>query len=106
VLKQGASESTPLRNCLVPQSEAEHAVPAQIGDYGDFFNSYDHMINMGRIFQPDNAVLPQFTSLPNAWRSRLVVRRRRKSSPILFAIPSGLKVDFDFRPVSTIRINY
>lgn len=70
VLKQGASESTRLRNCLVPQSEAEHAVPAQIGDYSDFFTSYDHMVNMGRIFQPDNPVLPQFKWLPIAYHGR------------------------------------
>jgi fumarylacetoacetase len=55
----------------VLQSEAEHAVPAQIGDYSDFFTSYDHMTNMSRIFQPDNsAVLPQFKWLPIAYHGR------------------------------------
>lgn len=70
LLRQGASEAAPLRNCLLPQALAEHAVPAQIGDYTDFFTSYDHMMNMGRLFQPDNAMLPQFKWLPIAYHGR------------------------------------
>jgi fumarylacetoacetase len=70
VLKQGAAEATRLHACLVPQADAEHAVPAQIGNYTDFFTSYDHMTNMGRMFQPDNPVLPQFNWLPIAYHGR------------------------------------
>ncbi|MGQ0510718.1 MAG: fumarylacetoacetase [Betaproteobacteria bacterium] len=70
VLSAGATEAERLRACLVPQAEAELGVPARIGDYTDFFTSFHHMVNMGRIFQPDNAVLPQFKWMPIAYHGR------------------------------------
>lgn len=70
VLRTGAAEAGRLAGCLVPQSKAEYAVPAQIGDYTDFFTSWDHMVNMGRMLQPDNAELPQFRWLPIAYHGR------------------------------------
>jgi len=70
ILRAGAPEAQRLRACLVPQSAAEYAVPAQIGDYTDFFTSYNHMINAGRIFQPDKAELPNFKWLPIAYHGR------------------------------------
>ena len=70
VLKRGAPQAGALRACLVAQADAEHKVPAQIGDYTDFFASYDHMMNMGRMFQPDNPSLPQFKWLPIAYHGR------------------------------------
>lgn len=53
VLREGAPQADALRGCLVPQADAEFAVPAQIGDYTDFFTSWHHMMNAGRIFQRD-----------------------------------------------------
>ena len=70
ILRAGAPEADRLQACLVPQSAAEYAVPAQIGDYTDFFTSYNHMINAGRIFQPDKAELPNFKWLPIAYHGR------------------------------------
>lgn len=71
LLRTGAPEAERLRACLVPQAEAELCMPARIGDYTDFFTSFHHMVNMGRIFQPDNAVLPQFKWLPIAYHGRV-----------------------------------
>jgi fumarylacetoacetase len=70
VLREGAAERTGLAACLVPQVDAEHAVPARIGDYTDFFTSYDHMINAGRVFQPDAPPLPNFKWLPIGYHGR------------------------------------
>ncbi|HSV54612.1 MAG TPA: fumarylacetoacetase [Burkholderiaceae bacterium] len=70
LLRTGAPEAQKLAACLVAQSEAEYAVPAQIGDYTDFFTSYHHMMNAGRIFQPDKAELPNFKWLPIAYHGR------------------------------------
>lgn len=70
VLREGAVEAESLRHCLVPQGVAEHTVPAQIGDYTDFFTSWHHMMNAGRIFQPDNPELPNFKWLPLAYHGR------------------------------------
>jgi len=70
LLRHGAPEAARLRACLLPQADAEYAVPARIGDYTDFFTSYDHMMNMGRLFHPDNVVLPQFHWLPIGYHGR------------------------------------
>jgi fumarylacetoacetase len=37
--------------CLIPQSEAEYAIPVRIGDYSDFYTSYYHAVNIGRMFE-------------------------------------------------------
>ena len=70
VLREGAQEAGALRDCLVPQAEAEFTLPAQIGDYTDFFTSWHHMMNAGRIFQPNNPELPNFKWLPLAYHGR------------------------------------
>jgi fumarylacetoacetase len=70
ILSKDASEAGQLATCLVPQSQAEYALPAKIGDYSDFFTSYDHMVNMGRMFLPDNPTLAQFKWLPIAYHGR------------------------------------
>jgi fumarylacetoacetase len=70
LLREGAPEAAQLRACLVPQAAVEHALPAHIGDYTDFFTSQYHALNAGRIFQPDNPLLPQFKWLPIAYHGR------------------------------------
>lgn len=70
LLRTDAPQAGELANCLVPQADADYAVPARIGDYTDFFVSYDHMMNMGRLFQPDRAQLLQFMWLPMAYHGR------------------------------------
>jgi len=70
LLREGAPQTEALRDCLVPQVDADHALPAQIGDYTDFFTSYHHMVNAGRVFQPDNPPLPNFKWLPIGYHGR------------------------------------
>lgn len=72
LLQGGAAQAQVevLRACLVPQAQAEYAVPARIGDYTDFFTSYHHMINVGRIFLPDAPPMANFKWLPIAYHGR------------------------------------
>lgn len=70
LLREGAVEQQALGSCLLPQAQAEHALPARIGDYTDFFTSWHHMLNAGRIFQPDAPPLPNFRWLPMAYHGR------------------------------------
>lgn len=69
-LGEGAERVSDWAACLVPQAEAEMALPARPGHYTDFFTSPAHMLNMGRLFQPDRPVLPQFHWLPIAYHAR------------------------------------
>jgi len=70
VLELGAPEASRLRDCLLPQEDAEYGLPASIGDYTDFFTSYHHMVNAGRVFRPDAPPLPNFKWLPIAYHGR------------------------------------
>jgi len=70
LLTAGAPQQAALAPCLVSQAAIEHALPAQVGDYTDFFTSRDHMLNMGRVFMPDRPELPNFVWLPIAYHGR------------------------------------
>ena len=70
LLAEGHSDATRLQACLVPQADCEYDLPAQVGDFTDFFTSVDHMRHMGRLFQPDRPELPQFHWLPIGYHGR------------------------------------
>lgn len=69
-LREGAAEQTQLKACLVPQAEVEYTVPAQIGDYTDFYTSVHHASNIGRQFRPDNPLLPNYKWVPIGYHGR------------------------------------
>ncbi|AFT86046.1 fumarylacetoacetase [Paraburkholderia phenoliruptrix] len=56
--------------CLVPQSDAEYALPARIGNFSDFYSSLSHATNVGALFRPDNPVLPNYRWLPVGYNGR------------------------------------
>jgi fumarylacetoacetase len=56
---------------LVPMSEVTMLVPAQIGDYTDFYSSREHATNMGVMIRgPENALPPNWLHLPIAYHGR------------------------------------
>jgi fumarylacetoacetase len=67
--------------CLTPQSEVEMLLPAQIGDYTDFYASIYHATNVGSMFRPDNPLLPNYKWVPIGYHGR--------SSSI---VPSGTEI--------------
>jgi fumarylacetoacetase len=69
-LREGAPSQGRLAACLVPQAQAEHAVPAQIGDYTDFYASVYHATTVGRLFRPDNPLLPNYKWVPIGYHGR------------------------------------
>ena len=69
-LREGSAHEAALRGCLVPQAEAEYEVPARIGDYTDFYTSVYHATNIGRLFRPDNPLLPNYKWVPIGYHGR------------------------------------
>ncbi len=65
-------DNTELRTrVLVPISEAEMLLPAEIGDYTDFYSSREHASNVGTMFRgPDKALQPNWLHLPVAYHGR------------------------------------
>src|SRR5882757_769752 len=68
-----ASDSTMqahLAAALLPQEELEYSVPARIGDYTDFYTSIHHATSVGRLFRPDNPLLPNYRWVPIGYHGR------------------------------------
>ncbi len=55
---------------LTPIAGAELLVPAQIGDYTDFYASVHHATNVGSMFRPDNPLLPNYKHIPIGYHGR------------------------------------
>ncbi len=55
---------------LLPIADAELLLPCPIPDYTDFYASLDHATNVGRLFRPDNPLLPNYKWLPVAYHGR------------------------------------
>lgn len=55
---------------LVPMSEVVMLPPAIIGDYTDFYASIYHATNVGRLFRPDNPLLPNYKFVPIGYHGR------------------------------------
>ncbi len=69
-LRIGARHETDLSACLVAQAEAEHGLPVIIGDFTDFYSSIHHATNVGKLFRPDNPLLPNYKWMPIAYHGR------------------------------------
>jgi fumarylacetoacetase len=70
LLREGSVHQSQLQAALVPQAEAEHALPAQIGDYTDFYTSIHHATAIGKLFRPDNPLLPNYKWVPIGYHGR------------------------------------
>jgi fumarylacetoacetase len=55
---------------LVPQDEAEMALPCRIGDYTDFYTGIHHATTVGKLFRPDNPLLPNYKWVPIGYHGR------------------------------------
>lgn len=58
------------RRQLVPMHDAPMEVPAHIGDYTDFYASLHHATRVGKLFRPDNPLLPNYKYLPIGYHGR------------------------------------
>jgi fumarylacetoacetase len=55
---------------LIPLSAVSMQLPACIGDSTDFYASIHHATNVGRLFRPDNPLLPNYRWMPIAYHGR------------------------------------
>lgn len=55
---------------LRPVAEIALHVPAAIPDYTDFYASIDHATNVGKLFRPDNPLLPNYKYVPIGYHGR------------------------------------
>jgi len=65
-----AGNPYPPRALLFPRRECTLLLPAQIGDYSDFYASIFHATNVGSMFRPDNPLLPNYKYVPIGYHGR------------------------------------
>lgn len=70
LLLEGADAATEVEALLRPLEEIEYALPTVIGDYTDFYTSKHHATNIGRLFRPDNPLLPNYEWVPIGYHGR------------------------------------
>lgn len=70
-LREGSAQQAALQGALVPQSQAEMAVPCRIGDYTDFYAGIHHATAVGKLFRPDNPLLPNYKWVPIGYHGRV-----------------------------------
>jgi fumarylacetoacetase len=59
------------RQALVPMKDVAMHLPAEIGDYTDFYSSKEHASNVGTMFRgAENALQPNWLHLPVAYHGR------------------------------------
>jgi fumarylacetoacetase len=69
-LAAGSDQGPFLELCLLPQHEAEMALPCHIGDYTDFYTGIHHATTVGKLFRPDNPLLPNYQWVPIGYHGR------------------------------------
>jgi fumarylacetoacetase len=55
---------------FVAQADVEMLLPAAVGDYTDFYASMFHATNVGKLFRPDNPLLPNYKYIPIGYHGR------------------------------------
>lgn len=70
VLTEGDAQQTRLQAALVPQAGAEMGLPCRIGDYTDFYTGIHHATTVGKLFRPDNPLLPNYKWVPIGYHGR------------------------------------
>lgn len=59
-----------LRRMLHPQASVRMHLPASIGDYTDFYVGIHHATAVGKLFRPDNPLLPNYKHVPIGYHGR------------------------------------
>ncbi|RMM76253.1 Fumarylacetoacetase [Pseudomonas coronafaciens pv. zizaniae] len=55
---------------LLPMNECTMHMPARVGDYSDFYVGIHHALNVGKMFRPDNPLLPNYKYVPIGYHGR------------------------------------
>lgn len=70
LLGEHSEHKAALQAALYPATACQLHVPAQIGDYTDFYVGIEHAKNVGKLFRPDNPLLPNYKYVPIGYHGR------------------------------------
>ena len=70
LLTSGNKQQAKLEACLHAASECTLHLPTHIGDFTDFYAGIHHARRVGKLFRPENPLLPNYKYVPIAFHSR------------------------------------
>jgi fumarylacetoacetase len=70
LLAEGSEHRDACEAAIRSSEEVEMRLPAEIGDYTDFYASVYHATNVGSMLRPDNPLLPNYKHIPIAYHGR------------------------------------
>jgi fumarylacetoacetase len=69
-LAEGSDKQAAWSKALTAQAGAEMAVPCRIGDYTDFYTGIHHATTIGKLFRPDQPLMPNYKWVPIGYHGR------------------------------------
>ncbi len=69
-LAADAPPASRVHEALIAQSAVELGLPCPIRDYTDFYTGIHHALSVGRLFRPDNPLLPNYKWVPIGYHGR------------------------------------
>ena len=105
-LRAGSAKEALFREALLPQSQVTLGLPCEIGDYTDFYIGIHHATTVGKLFRPDNPLLPNYKWVPIGYHGRA---SSISVSPSSFKRPQGQQRGADdSQPVfgPSVRLDY
>lgn len=69
-LQMGSSMQPLWSGALLAQSAVELGLPCEVGDYTDFYTGIHHATTVGKLFRPDNPLLPNYQWVPIGYHGR------------------------------------
>lgn len=70
LLREGSESQSEVEKALIPQADVTMLLPADVGDYTDFYCSIHHATNVGSLFRPNNPLMPNYKHLPVGYHGR------------------------------------
>ncbi len=69
-LREGSGQQAQWGDALLPQASVEYTVPCRIADYTDFYTGIHHATAVGRLFRPDQPLMPNYKWVPIGYHGR------------------------------------
>jgi fumarylacetoacetase len=85
-LRKGSAKQAAFADALLPMSRLQLGLPCRIGDYTDFYTGIHHATTVGKLFRPDNPLLPNYKWVPIGYHGRA---SSIEPSPHAFPRPRG-----------------
>lgn len=70
-LRADGGQRGALAPCLLSQGAIELGLPCRIGEYTDFYTGIHHATTVGKLFRPDNPLLPNYKWVPIGYHGRV-----------------------------------